>query len=357
MDTQSKLSINHILDTAAEQKASDVHLSVGSPPILRIDDKLITLNDEPIINKDFMESFVEDTLDPDQKKILQEKKEIVLSHQFNKEARFRVNIFYQKGMLAAYLRYIGNRIVPLEKLGLPPTALQLCNAKQGLLIISGPFGSGKTTTTAAFIDYINRMDSKYVLTLEKPIEYIFANRKSVIEQREIGRDALSFEIALDTITQEDVDVLFLSELSSPEAIKEILKIANSERLVITNIEADTIIKTLEFFINSLPSDEQPQLRNQLAVCLTGIICQKLVPRVGGGQIAVAEIMTNSPAVQSHIKEGSLYQISNIIQTSRDEGMISLDWSLAELAKTNQILMEDALKHATDPQQLRYMLRA
>jgi twitching motility protein PilT len=357
MNTQTKMVIDRILSTMAEQKASDLHFSVGNPPIIRLNNKLITLENEKTITKEFVNDFVEFLLDQDQKNTLQEKKEVVLAYQFQKQARFRVNVFHQKGVLAVYFRLIGDKILPLPKLGLPNTLELLAQLKKGLLLVSGSFGSGKTTTSASLIDHINQSRSDYILTIERPIEYIYTNKKSIIEQREVGRDTTSFEQALSTITQEDVDVLFISELPSKKVIRDILNIAASGRLVIANLEADTIIKTLELVIYSFPNNEQPQIRGQLALTLAGIVCQRLVSRIGGGQIAIAAIMTSTPPIQSLIKEGSLYQISNIIQTSRAEGMVSLDWSLAELVKTNQVLLEDALENASDPQQLRYMLRA
>lgn len=355
MDTRAKLALDHILDLSAEQKASDVHLSVGSSPIVRIDGKLLTLKEEPVITKEFMEGFVNSVLDIDQKKTLEQQKEIVLAFQFKKQARFRVNIFYQKRVLAAYLRLIGDHIIPLEQLGLPMTLNLLAQHKKGLLIISGAFGSGKTTTTASIIDFINRQRAAYIQTVERPIEYSYGNQKSIIEQREVGRDTPSFEQALRSVTQEDIDVLFLSEAPSLVVVKQVMKIAASGRLVILNIEADTVIKSLEALINRYPSNEQPIIREQIALNLAGIVCQRLVPKIGGGLAPIAEIMTATPPIQSLIKEGSLNQLSNIILTSREEGMVSLDASLADLVKTNQVHMNDAINAATDPQQLQYML--
>jgi twitching motility protein PilT len=357
MDTQNKLIVDRILSTVAGQKASDLHLSVGNPPIIRLNDRLITLEGEPVITPEFMKDFVESVLDQDQKKTLAEKKEVVMAYQFQKQARFRINIFYQKGMLASYLRLIGDRILPLEQLGLPSAIQNIALLKKGLIIISGSFGSGKTTTSASMIDHINRNKSAYILTIERPIEYIYSNQKSILEQREIGRDTLSYEQALSSITQEDVDVLFISELTEPRVIREVLNIAASGRLVIANLEADTIVKALELIINAFPSDEQRQVMDQLAANLEAIICQRLLPRIGGGRVAIAEIMISTPPIKSLIKEGSLYQLNNVILTSRDEGMVALDWSLAELVKTNQVHLDDALEHANDPQQLRYMLQA
>ncbi|MDD5040604.1 MAG: PilT/PilU family type 4a pilus ATPase [Patescibacteria group bacterium] len=357
MDTQGKLALDNILSTAAEQKASDLHLSVGSAPILRIDGKLFPLKDEPIITKEFMEGFVTAVLDIEQLKTLEQQKEVVLSYQFQKRARFRINVFYQKRVLGAYLRLIGDRILPLLQLGLPLSIENIAQIREGLLVVSGTFGSGKTTTSASIIDYINKNRQAYILTIEKPIEYIFNNQSSIIEQREVGRDTVSFDQALASIIQEDVDVLFVSELSSPDVIKHVLSIAASGRLVVVNVEADTTIRTLEYIINAFSANEQQQIRDQLSQNLAGIICQRLVPKIGGGQVAVAEIMTATPPIKSLIKEGSLYKLDTIIQTSREDGMVSLDWSLAELVKTNQVLIDDALENAGDPQQLKYMLRA
>ncbi|MFA6098119.1 MAG: PilT/PilU family type 4a pilus ATPase [Patescibacteria group bacterium] len=358
MDTQNKLAIDNILNTVAGQKASDLHLSVGSPPIIRIDNKLIPLENENIISKDFMETFIDSLLDNDQKNTLQENREIVLTYQFGKQERFRINLFFQKGALAAYLRLISNQIVPLNQLGLPLQPLiKLASLNKGLLLVSGAFGSGKSTTSSSIIDYINKNASTYILSIEKPIEHIFTGQKSFIEQREVGRDAVSFEQALSNLTQEDVNIVYVSDLPSSKVIEQVLKISSSGRLVIADIEADTVVKTLKTIIDSFPSNEQQQIKDQLSTNLEGIICQKLVPRTGGGQVAVAEIMTSTPPIRSLIKEGSLYQLNNIIQTSREEGMVSLDWSLAELVKSNQVQIDDALEYAIDPQQLSYMLRA
>ncbi|MFA6552850.1 MAG: PilT/PilU family type 4a pilus ATPase [Patescibacteria group bacterium] len=356
MDTQEKLAIDKILRLVAEQKASDLHLMIGSHPVIRLNNKLVMLEEEKIITREFMNGFIQSVLDSEQLAVLEKNKEVVLAYQFQKQTRFRINVFYQKGQLAAYLRLIGNTILPLRSLGLPPILESMTELKKGLLIFSGSFGSGKTTTSASLLDHINRTRSAYILTVEKPIEYLFNNQKSIIEQREVGRDTISFEQALAYVTQEDVEIVFLSELSTPAVIRQVMNIATSGRLVITNLEADTIIKTLELIITSFPKDEQQQIREHLAANLAGIVCQRLVPRIGGGQVAVAEIMTSTPPIQALIKEGSLFQINNIILTSRAEGMVSLDWSLSELVKTNEVLLEDALQHASDPQQLRYMLR-
>ncbi len=357
MNTQSKLSIDRILSTVAEKNAADLHLSVGAAPMLRVNNELVPLPHEPIVTQDFMETFVDTILDIEQRSVLHEQREIVVAFQLNPQSRFRINIFYQRSMLAAYVRLIGNAIKPISQLGLPPSIELFTNATKGLIIISGSFGSGKTTTSASLIEHINKNAARYILTIERPIEYVFQSQKSIVEQREVGRDVHSFEQALRTITQEDVDVLFASELTNTDTIDRLLAIAASGRLVITNVEADTTVKTLEHIINEYPGNEQQRVREQLAANLMGILCQRLVPRVGGSVVPIAEILINTPPVQAHIKEGSLYQLATVIQTSRAEGMVSLDWALAELVKTNEITLDAALANASDQQQLRYMLNA
>lgn len=357
MNIQAKLSIDRIFSTIAEKNAADLHLSVGAAPMLRVTDELVPLPGEPVITQEFMETLVDSTLDMEQRAILQKQREIVVAFQLNPQSRFRINIFYQRGLLAAYVRLIGNAIKSIDQLGLPPSIEQFTQATKGLIIISGTFGSGKTTTSAALIEYINKHTARYILTVERPIEYVFQSQKSIVEQREVGRDVLTFEQALRTITQEDVDVLFVSEFTNANTIDQLLAIAASGRLVIANVEADTTVKTLEHIINRYPGNEQQRVREQLAANLMGIVCQRLVPRVGGGVVPVAEILISTPPIQAHIKEGSLYQLSTVIQTSRAEGMVSLDWALAELVKTNEITFESALTHASDEQQLRSVLNA
>jgi twitching motility protein PilT len=356
MATNIDLTISRVLSTGAEYKASDLHLTVGNPPILRVDGKLLPLQDEQIITPDFMETFSEAILSAEQKKELKENKELVLAVNMPNKTRYRVNLFFQKGVLAASLRFIPQTIKNIKELGLPQIVEDFAKLTKGLVIVTGPFGSGRTATVASLINNINKTRAVHIMTIEKPIEYIFVNNKSIIEQREVGRDTKSFEQALNTASREDVDVVMVSEMEEKEIIEAVLNTAESSRLVISSMNTDNVLKTIEKIINSFSPQEEEKIRVQLSETLQGIICQRLLPRVGGGRIIVAEVMIFTPPIRTVIRDGALYQLQNIIQTTREEGTISLDRSLAELVKTGEILMDDALAHASDRTNLKMMTR-
>lgn len=356
MQTSIQLAFNRILSTVAEYKASDLHLTIGNPPVLRVDTELVPLEKEQVITPEFMEEVVSSLVTKEQREILERDKEIVFAYPFENKARFRINIFYQKGYLSASLRYIGGKIKTLKELGLPPIFERFTKISKGLVLFSGPFGSGRSSTLASVINTINHTRSEYILTIENPIEYLFVNNKSIIEQREVVRDTPSIVKGLETVMQEDVDVVAVSEVPDAGAVREILNISNSGRVIYSSVDADSVVKCLEKIIGFFPTDEQKQVRASLAENIEGVTCQRLLPRVGGGRIVVAEVLIPTEPVKNLIKEGGLYQINNIIQTSREEGMISLDKSLAELVKTSEILIEDALAHAHDQQSLKAMMR-
>jgi len=356
MASNVDLTISRILSTGAEYKASDLHMTVGNPPILRVDGKLLPLADEQIITPDFMSDFTDFVLSAEQKKILNENKEIVTAFTMPNKIRLKINIFFQKGVLAASLRFIPATIKNIKELGLPPIVENFTQLTKGLLIITGPFSSGRTATVAALINAINKTRACHIMTIEKPIENIFVNNKSIIEQREVGRDTKSFEQALSTASREDVDVIMVSEMQERTVFQSVLNAAESSRLVISSMNTDTVLKTIEKIINSFPPEEEEKVRIQLSETLEGIVCQRLLPRVGGGRIVVAEVMIPTPPIRTVIKEGAFYQLQNIIQTAREEGTISLDRAMAELVRTGEILMDDALAHATDRANLKIMTR-
>ncbi|MFA5069872.1 MAG: PilT/PilU family type 4a pilus ATPase [Patescibacteria group bacterium] len=356
MQASEKIFIDKILAIGAEYRASDFHLSVGNPPILRVDGKLIPLVSEPLLTVDFMKNFVSSILDKDQQAILEKEKEIVFAYTMENKARFKIGIFYQKGNLAASLRLIANQIKSLKELGLPAIVEKFAELEKGLVILSGPFGSGRTATLGALLNTINRNRAEHIITIEKPIEYVYLNNKSIIEQREVGKDTMSFEQALVTAAHEDFDVIYVSEVESLPVAENVLNAAESSRLVLTTMNTDSVLRTLEKIISFFPDQRQAEARDQLASVIEGVVSQRLLPRVGGGRIAVAEVLIPNDAVRSVIREGAIYQINNILQTSREEGMISLDRSLAELLRTGEILADDALANAVDKQSLRLMMR-
>jgi twitching motility protein PilT len=357
MQTTDSIIVQRILTTAAEYRASDLHCTVGNPPILRIDGKLMPLDQEQVVTPDFMAAIAETFLTPEQRQQLEQNREIVTAFMLENRIRFKVSMFYQRGFLAASLRLISNEIKSLHDLGLPLAVQGFTKLTKGLILITGPFGSGRTETVAALVNEINRTRTAHIVTIEKPIEHLYANDQSFIEQREVGRDTKSYEQAIETASREDVDVIVVSEMEEHNVIQSALTAAESSRLVISTMNTDSVLKTVETIINSAPPEFTTKIRTQLAGTLEGIVSQRLLPRVGGGRILVAEVMIPSPPIRAVIRDGALYQLQNILQTGREEGTISLDRSLSELVKTGEILLDDALTYAVDPNNLKLMTRS
>lgn len=356
MGTTDTITLNRILSTAASWHASDLHFIIGNAPTLRVDGKLVTLEDEQPISPDFMEDTVATLLTDEQRKILAENKEIAVAYSFNPQIRFKVSAYYQRGALAVTLHFIGTTVKRFGELGLPDVAAQLVKLTHGLVLITGPYGSGRTTTMNAMINEINQDRSVNIITIEQPIEHLFINNKSIIEQREIGRDAISVAQALTTASREDVDVIVVSEAAGREVIDGMLDAAESSRLVISTMNTDSVLSTIEKIMNAFPAEEVPKARIQLSNVLAGIISQRLLPKTGGGLVPVAEVMIPTPPIRAVIRDGALFQLSNVLQTSRDAGMVSMDQSLARLVREGTILLDDALAHAKDPTYVRNQSR-
>ncbi|OGY44138.1 MAG: hypothetical protein A3B89_03265 [Candidatus Buchananbacteria bacterium RIFCSPHIGHO2_02_FULL_40_13] len=347
MSVSQELSIKNILTEAVKRGASDLHFSVGSNPILRIDDKLILLSDQSLITSEYMGGLVDFLLDESKKKKLSSDREIVLARNFDRNLRFKVNIFYQKGFLSVSFRYIPSQVPTLESLKLNPILAELIKYKHGLIIVSGSFGSGRSTTVAALIEEINRQRREYIITIEDPIEYIFTNNQSIVEQREIGLDTNSFEEALKYFEEEDGDVLFLEEINKPAIIPMVLEIARGSSLVLTALSADSVANTVKRILDIFPAYDQERVRDLLATALKAVICQKVIPRIGGGLVIAQEILIVNDAVKSIIADGNIANLDNIVQTSRKEGMVSFNQALTELVRSRQISREDALTNAAD----------
>lgn len=357
MKTSAELTLQNILQTVAEYQASDVHLTIGNPPILRIDTKLVPLNDFPPLTEEFLFGMLDVFLTEEQKETLKQQREIIVSYPFLRQGRFRVNIFYQRGTIAASLRYISGKMVSLKELGLPSSVERLADTESGLIIISGPFGSGRSTTLAAIISAINKKKRKFILTIEKPIEYLFQNEKSIIEQREVGRDTPSHEDALHAVSEEDVNVVMISDLGSSEVIQAAVSLALSGRLVIGAMDTDSAVKSVDKMLTTCPTAQRSQAQADLSEALQGVVCQRLVPRIGGGNIMVAEILLTTSAARNVIHSGNIDQLHNIIQTSRDDGMISLDHSLAQLVRTGEVNVNEAVAAAHDHEGMALLAQA
>jgi len=355
MDTSLSLVIARIIATAAKRRASDIHLSIGNKPIVRLDDSLSELSQENIITKDFIAGLIEGMLDDFQRRVLEEKKNISFVYLFEDKIRMRINIFYQRGAPAVSMKLIPLQVPSIQDLGLSKAVLAFTDLEYGLVIISGPYGSGRTTTASAIIEEINKKRSKNIITIEKPIEYIFTNNKSNIEQREIGRDAVSFVEALKYSRQEDVDIMLIGDNDEEGIVPLILEFASSGRLVFYIMDALSSVQTIEKFLGKFGSADQARINTLFSRTLQGIYVQRLVPRVGGGKIAGEEILLANSAVQTVIASGKVQQLESIIQTSQAEGMISLDQSLARAVKNGEVSLEIAQEQAIDKQNLRTMV--
>lgn len=340
-------NFNNLLTRVASEKASDLHITVGEPPSIRKGGLLVSLQSEPPVTQGFLEEVIASFLPDNLKQRLSQEREITLANTFLKTIRFRINIFYQKGFLSASFRLVPSVIPPIASLGAPAVFSQWAGEEKGMVIVAGPFGCGKTTSMASFVDSINQNKQEYIITVEEPIEYIFHSMKSMIIQREVGADVLSVSQALNFLKAEDVDVVMISELKEAQSLISALELASAGRLVISTLSATSVIRAIERIKSSFPASDEARLLALLSENLLGIMAQILVPRVGGGSILVAEVLTMTPAVMSTIKDGKIYQLQSIIQTSREAGMISLERSLAELVKTGEVSQETAKEYIND----------
>jgi len=355
MQTSQSLYIKEILAEAVKAKANDLHFSVSNYPLMRVNDGLVPLEDKAIVNQEFMNSLVEFLLTEEQKKKLAADREIIFTYDFDKNLRFKINVFYQRGYISATLRYIPSQVPTIDELGLNPILKKLAESKKGLIIIAGPFGSGRSTTAAALVEEINRSRKEYIITIEQPVEYYFTNKKSVIEQREVGLDTRSFLDALSYFQEEDGDVLYLSQMNDPQIVPQVLEIARGSSLVISTMGADSALRALSAILDMFQSFDEQRVRDLLSSALRAVICQKLLPRAGGGLLAAQEILLVTDAVRSIIAGGSINQLASIIQTSRKEGMISMEQVLADLVGAGKLKLEDALANAVDRKSLEKML--
>lgn len=331
--------LNRILAEAAKKNASSLHLSVGSLPMMRIDDQLSSMSGESIATSETLNKVIESFLSKEEQTKLQEKKEIISVKVFNGNFRFRINIFYQKDLPALSFHYIPNAIKNLVELKLPRALYDFINLNFGLLVIAGPYNSGKTTTSVSFIEEINNTNAKHIITIEDPIEYLFVNKKSIIEQRQVGRDVKSVKQGVNYCMEEDVDLVYIAEIRRDfsDVISLVLELSSGNCLVILEVNADSSVRAAEKILASLENKLSSQAaRYFLADVLSGIIVQKLLPHRGGGMSMAAEVLLANPAIKSLIRENKIYQFANVMQTFRGEGMISMEKAIEELVKLGDV---------------------
>ena len=347
----TELDLKSLLQITLEKGASDLHLTVGRPPILRIDGKLQPLPIPPLTDAD-MRTLLFSTLTTPQRTIYQLEKEIDFALSLDDGQRFRINAYYQKGKMAASLRAIPSQVPDPRKLSIPEEVLRLADAPHGLLLVTGPTGSGKTTTLACMIQRINKTRPCRIITIEDPIEFIYESEKATIDQREIHADTKSFSSALKYILRQDPDVILVGEMRDLETISSALTAAETGHLVLASIHTNDAIQTIDRIIDVFPSHQQDQIRSQLSASLLGIVSQRLLPRKGRpGRIPAFEILVATPAIRNLIREDKMHQARSIMESSRSLGMITMDYSLRDLYAADLISYQDAMRYITNPKLL------
>ncbi len=350
-----KAELEEFLEIVGENNASDLHLTVGRHPTIRVDGRLRDLTKYPVLTKEHAEGLIFSLLNEEQKSKLMQAREIDFSYGYKEKSRFRINAFFQKGNLSAALRFLPSKIRTIKQLNLPPILEKFASYPQGFFLVVGPTGHGKTTTLAAMVDYINHNFNKHIITIEDPIEYIFNQDKCLIEQREVGSDTLSFSRALRSALRQDPDVIMLGEMRDLETISTALTAAETGHLVLATLHTNNAAQTIDRIIDIFPAEAKNQVRSQLAASLLGIVSQRLLPRVDFGRIPAVEILVANSAVRNLIREGKIYQIDLVIETSVEEGMVSLNRFLADLVHKKEISMETALNYSLNTSDLRMLI--
>jgi twitching motility protein PilT len=350
------LTIQQLLEEVIKRKASDLHLTVGALPTLRIDGSLVPLEDMNPLSAKEVETLAFSLTNDEQKDILLSNKEVDFSFALGEVARFRVNLYHQKGYLGVALRFIPTTIRTIEELGLPQAIDQFTKLPQGFVLVTGPTGHGKSTTLAAMINQINESRAAHIITIEDPIEYVYPHRMSLITQRELHLDTHSWDIALRSVLREDPDVVLVGEMRDFETISAALTVAETGHLVFATLHTNSAAQTVDRIIDVFPEHQQSQIRSQLASALEGIVSQRLIPALGGGRVAATEILTMNPGIRSVIREGKTHQIDNLMMTGGEAGMVSLERSLGSLIQAGKISLEEAKKHTLRPQELERIMR-
>lgn len=339
------MTIHDILDHLVSVEGSDVHIVVGSPPVLRVDGKLIPVDGVGPLTEEQAKILIEPLLTQEQKEYVEVNKELDLGYQFKDLGRFRINVYTNKGSIAAALRLIPTRIKTLDELYLPPVFHEFTAFKQGLVLLTGPTGEGKSTTLAALIDQINQNRGEHIVTIEDPIEFIYSPKQSLISQREINHDTHSWDIALRSVLREDPDVVLIGEMRDYETIASAMQIAETGHLVFATLHTNTAAQTIDRIVDVFPAHQQGQIRQQLAATIKVVASQRLLPKVGGGRIAALEIMIANSAIKNLIREQKTHQIDNVIQTSSDAGMMLIETHLRDYLQQGIISKETARTYA------------
>ena len=348
--------LEELLETTIKQQASDLHLSVDWSPILRISGRLVPLLKKKKLSAKDTKGLAQSMMSAEKFEKFLEKKEIDFSYHFKDKARFRVNVFFQRENVSCALRLIPSKIPTIEELNLPQTLHEFTKASQGFILITGPSSHGKSTTLASLINEINHTKAVHIITIEDPIEYVFKDDRSIVDQREVNRDTISFSAALRSTFRQDPDVIMVGEMRDSETIETAITAAETGHLVFATLHTNSAAQTIHRIVDTFPPEQQQQVRAQLSGSLLGVVSQRLIPRIKGGLIPATEIMMCTPAVANLIRENKIHELPLVIETSAEKGMISLNRSLAALVKQREISLENALNYSLSPTELKTLIR-
>jgi twitching motility protein PilT len=352
--TDYKTALNDLIKTVVNEGASDLHISEGRHPTIRVSGMLLPLVKHPVLTKEDTTGLLSELLSPQNKDLFYKTKEVDFSFSAL-DARFRGNAFVQQGAVSVALRLVPKKIRSFEELNLPEVLRGFADKQQGFFLVVGPVGHGKSTTLAAMIDYINNSRSEHILTIEDPIEYIYEQKRSVIDQREIRIDTDDFGIALKSMFREDVDVVLIGEMRGVETISTAVTAGETGHLVFSTLHTNSASQTIDRIIDSFPAAQQDQIRSQLSTSLNGIFSQRLIPRISGGLVPAYELLINNSAISNLIREKRTHEINTVIETSSQEGMIDMNRCLADLVSRGEITIENAYLFSNNPKTLERLL--
>ncbi len=350
------MDIAHLLQLTVDKQASDLHIIAGTAPALRVNGELKVIPGEAILTADEAKNLVLSLMHPEQKDLFLTNKEVDFSFAFGDKARFRVNAYFQKGMAAAALRQIAMKIGTIEELRLPKIYHQFTTLRQGFILVTGPTGHGKSTTLAAIIEEINVTRDAHIVTIEDPIEFLYVSKKSLVSQRELHADTHSWAVALRSAMRQDPDVVLVGEMRDYETIAAAITVAETGHLVFGTLHTNSAAQTVDRVIDVFPEHQQPQVRAQFASIIEAVISQRLVPSIKGGRVMAAELLLGTPALRNVIREGKTHQIDNIIQTSAELGMMTLEASLAAWIKAGELSLETAMSYSIRPTELQRLIQ-
>lgn len=343
--------INQLFKIAVDKKASDLHLAVGNPPIIRIDGELRKVPDMPVLTNQDVEKMIFSILNEKQKESYVKEKELDVSYELKGLSRFRVNLHWERENAGLVARVISTDPPSMEDIYMPEKVYELIRLRQGLILVTGPTGCGKSTSLAAMISLINKERNAHIVTLEDPIEFLYKSDKCIIKQRQLGTDMLSFAQALKHVVRQDPNIILVGEMRDLETIAATITLAETGHLVLATLHTLNAAQTVDRIIDVFPPYQQNQVRIQLSLFLKGVISQQLLPRQGGGRIASREILINTPAIANLIRENKIAQVKTVLQTSADEGMVTMDQDIKRLHDEGYITEETAMSHMLNPEYL------